>query len=280
MTENLTRAKNPLAERKALDLFKSIIEENRESLKLEDTRLAVTRKDGEKYFVDLGSAKVYDEHGKFICLRVFGSGLPLLDQVIAKSLYLLTSHRRRIWTDHDLLFKVTFIGSEPSIEWPWINSMSLSSLEQTFSKLIGVDFAIKRINIGDITVKLQIWYLNYATQFKFMGVRYIQGSMGSVVLCAGNTNSQKLVDLQRNIDDLRLHSRMDLPIILVRICDEASEHAGNGTSFKEEEELAKRNNIPFFACSPRHPATTDKPLACLTDMIIRRATRSHTTWIS
>jgi hypothetical protein len=272
VSENLTLAKNPLAERKALGLLKSIIEENRGSLQLEGRRLAVTRRDGGKYFIDLRSAKVYDEHGKFFCLRVFGSGLPLIDQVIAKSLYLLTSQRRRIWADHDLLFKVTFIGSDPNIEWPWINSMSLSSLEQTFSKLIGVDFAIKRINIGDLTVKLQIWYLNSATQFKFIGVRYLQGSMGSVVLCAGEATSEKLLNLQRNIDDLRLRSRMDLPIVLVRVYDEASGHSENGASFKEEEELAKHNNIPFFPCSLKHPSTTDMPLACLTNLILRRPT--------
>jgi len=272
VSENPTHAHDPVAERKALGLLKSIVEESGGSFRLEGERLVVTRKDEARYFVDLRSAKVYNEHGKFICLRVFSHGLPIVDQVIAKSLYLLTSPKQQIGTDHDLLFKVTFIGSEPNVEWPWISSMSLSTLEETFSKLIGVDFAIKRINIGNIAVKLQIWYLNYATQFRFMGGKYLQGSTGGVILSGANGNPEKLVDLQRSIDELRFYNGRKLPIILVGLYDEVSGHSESSTNLKDEEELAKRNNIPFFKCSLTHPATTDKPLTHLTNMILRRFT--------
>nr|MDO8099403.1 hypothetical protein [Candidatus Njordarchaeota archaeon] len=277
MSENPTYAYNLIAERKALGLLKSIVEESGGSLRLEGQRLIVARKDEARYFVDLRSAKVYNEHGKFICLRVFGHGLPIVDQVIAKSLYLLTSPRQQIGTDHDLLFKVTFIGSGPSVEWPWISSMSLSTLEETFSKLIGVDFAIKRVNIGNLAVKLQIWYLNYATQFRFMGAKYLQGSMGGVILSARNGNPEKLGDLQRIIDELRFYNGRKLPIILIGLYDEVSGHNESSADLKDEEELAKRNNIPFFRCSLTHPATTDKPFAYLTNMILGRFTRQPAT---
>lgn len=277
MSENLIHAQDLTAERKALGLLKSIVQESGGSFRLEGERLTVTRKDGVRYFVDLRSAKVYNEHGKFLCLRVFGYGLPIVDQVIAKSLYLLTSPRQQIGMDHDLLFKVTFIGSEPNVEWPWISSMSLSTLEETFSRLIGVDFAIKRINIGNLAVKLQIWYLNYTTQFKFIGAKYLQGSMGGVILCAENGNPEKLRNLQRSIDDLRFYNGRKLPIILVGLYNEVGGQSESSTHLNDEEELAKRNSIPFFRCSLTHPATTDKPLTYLTNLILRRSTRQPAT---
>lgn len=272
MSQNPIRPQDPLAERKALGLLRSIVGESRGSFQLEGDRLKVTREDGARYFVDLRSAKVWDEHGKFVCLRVVGSGLPLSDEVIAKSLYLLTSPVQQIGIEHDSLFKVTFIGLEPKVDWSWINSMSLSSLGQTFSKWIGVDFALKRIRVDNLTIRLQIWYLNYSSQFRSLTTRYLQGSMGSAILCTGNANPQKLVDLQRNVDDLRLRSGGNLPMVFVGLSDEANEHTKNSAYLKDEEELAKRNNIPFFMCSLAHPAAANKPLACLASMILRRTT--------
>jgi hypothetical protein len=277
VTENPTRVHDSSANKRAQGLLESIVEESNGSFRLEGEKLAITRNDGEKYFVDLRSAKTYTEHGKFICLRVFGQGLPIIDQVIAKSLYLLTSPSQEIGSEHDLLFKVTFIGSQPNIEWPWVSSMSLSTLEETFSRLIGVDFAIKRISIGNLAVKLQIWYLNYSTQFKFLGARYLQGSMGGAILCTGNSSSEKLRDLQRSIDDLRSYNVRRLPVILVGLYDEAHKHGESKVSLDREEELARRNNIPFFKCSLIHPGTTEIPLRYLTNMILKMFGRQPAT---
>lgn len=127
MTENYTYGRSPVAEKKALTLLRDIVQENSKFLKLERDRLTVNRPDGKRYFVELKSSKVYNESGKFVCLSVLSPGLPVIDQVIAKSLYLLTSEP---WAnlDHDLLYKVTLAGLDPNTEWPWVQSFSYASL--------------------------------------------------------------------------------------------------------------------------------------------------------
>jgi hypothetical protein len=259
-----------VAEKKALTLLRDIVQENGKFLRLEGDRLAVTRPDGKRYYVELKSSKVYSESGKFVCLSVLSPGLPVIDQVIAKSLYLLTSEP---WAnlDHDLLYKVTLAGLDPSVEWPWVQSFSYASLGESFSNLIGADFAVKGIKVSGLAVKLQLWYVNYCGRFESIRMKHVRGSMGAVILCNDDTQPANAAIFQTSIDELRSCNERRLPMIFVGLYDETTKRdARDSTGLKVGEEIASRNNIPFFACSVNHPATTAKPLVYLTEMILKR----------
>jgi hypothetical protein len=270
VTENYTYGRSPVAERKALTLLRDIVQKNSRSLALDGDRLVVTRPDGKRYFVEVRSSKVYNESGKFICLSVLSPGLPVIDQVIAKSLYLLTSEP---WAnlDHDLLYKVTIAGLDPSTEWPWVKSFSYASLGDSFSNLIGADFAVKGIKVSGLAIKLQLWYVNYCSRFESIRMKHLRGSMGAVVLCNDDSQPPNAAIFQTCIDELRSCNERRLPMIFVGLYDETTNmDARNSTGIRVGEEVAGRNNIPFFACSVSHPATTAKPLAYLTEMILKR----------
>lgn len=268
MTESLTCFRDPVAEEKAISLLKSIVCENSRSLKLYDDRLTVTTLNGTKYSVDLGTAKVYSESGKFVCVRVLSPNLPVIDQVIAKSLYLLSHLDPLLALDHDILFKLTFAGIEPRLEWPWIRSMSYSALGDTFSSLIGADFAVKDIRFRDLAVKLQMWYVNYDDKFRSIRLKHIRGSMGAIVLCIGDSDPEKIMGVEASIDELRSSNGGRLPIAFVGLYHGAEEDGGGKQGLKLGEEIARRNNIRFFACSLDHPSMTRKPLAYIVEAIL------------
>lgn len=270
MNENLASFQNPIAERKALSLLRGIVGENRGSLKLHEDRLTVTTRDGTRYSIELRSGKVYSESGKFVCVRVLTPNLPVIDQVIAKSLYLLSHPDPLLDSDYDLLFKLTFAGIEPRVEWPWIRSMSYSTLGEAFSGLIGADFAVKEIRTRDLSIKLQMWYVNYDNRFKSIRRKHITGSMGGIVLCTGNSELAKAMGFQTSIDELRSCNGGRLPIAFVGLYDEAEGHSGDSGALKLGKEIARRNSIPFFACSLDHPSTIRKPLIYVVEAILGR----------
>jgi hypothetical protein len=271
VSENFKNLLGSTTERKALTLLEGIVKENSESLKLEGNRLTIRRSDGIKYNVELSSSKVYSDSGRFICVRVLSPGLPIIDQVIAKAIYLLTSPRPSSDLDHDLLYKVTFAGLDPNHEWPWIRSFSQTSLGNTFSTLIGADFAVKGIKVKGLAVKLQLWYVNYGSKFESIRVKHVRGSMGAVILCNDRTANNNSESIQATIEELRSCNERRLPMMLIRLYDETSNHGGDGSSeMSKGEEIARRNGIPFFACSVNHPSTTAKPLVFLTEMMLGR----------
>jgi hypothetical protein len=271
VTENCTNAHNPVAERKALVLLEGIVKENSNSLRFEGDKLVVSRSDGNRYSVDLKSSNVYNASGKFVCIRVLSPCLPVIDQVIAKSLHLLASPKQSIEQHHDLMYKVTFAGLDPANEWPWIKSFTQTGLRNTFSTLIGADFAIKGIMVRGLAVKLQLWYVNYSGGFESVRTKHISGSTGAVILRSDHPANSDAESLKTIIEELRSCNERRIPIILVELCDDMSSQSyEDNAAMRESEELAKRHGIPFFACSVNHPATTMKPLAYLTEMIIER----------
>lgn len=271
MTENYTNFYDSVADRKALTLLEGIVKESNKSLKFEGDKLTVNRSDGTRYVVDLKSSKVYNDSGKFVCIRVLSPSLPVVDQVIAKSLYLLASPKASFDLDHDLLYKVTFAGLDPNTEWPWIRSFTQTSLGNTFSTLIGADFAVKGIKVKGLAVKLQLWYVNYCNKFESIRMRHIKGSTGAVILCNNNSANDDTESFQASIDELQSCNEKRLPMIFIRLYDEISDpNYGDGAALRKSEEVARRNRIPFFACSVNHPATTVKPLVYLTEMILKR----------
>lgn len=279
MSVNWAIYHNPVAERKALTLLEGIVKENSKSLRLEGDKLTVSRSDGRTFFLELQSSKVYDASGKSICVRVGNQDLPIIDQVIAKSIYLLTSPRPSVDLDNDLLYKVTLAGLDPSNEWAWIRSFSQTSLSETFSTLIGADFAVKSVKVGGFAIKLQLWYVNYGNRFESIRMRHIRGSMGAIILCNDRSANKNAESFQVSIDEVRSCNETTVPVIFVGLYDENSNQNHEDSSVMNVgKEVARRNGIPFFTCSVNHPATTVKPLVCLTEMILKRQSSRRETY--
>ena len=262
--------RDPIAEDKALALLKGIVHENSRSLKLFDDRLTVTTLNGTKYSVELGTAMVYSESGKFICVRVLSHNLSVIDQVIAKSLFLLSHPDPLSALDHDVIFKLTFAGIEPRLEWPWIRSVSYSALGDSFSSLIGADFAVKDLRVRDLTVKLQMWYVNYDDRFRSIRLKHIKGSMGAIVLCTSDSDPEKIVSIEASIDELRSSNGGRLPIAFVGLYHGAEEDGLRNQNLRLGEEIARRKKIRFFACSLDHPSRTREPLTHIVEAILGR----------
>lgn len=204
MVENPTHVCGVQAEAKALALLKGIVEENSRAFKMDGNQLTVTTQKGKRYFIEIRTAKVYNESGKFVCVSVLAPNLPIADQVIAKSLHLLCHPDSLSNLDQDLLFKLAFAGVEPRVELPWIKSISYSTLGETFSDLIGADFAVKEIRIGGLSIRLQMWYVNYNNRFRSIRSKHIKGSMGGIILCNANSDPEKVGNCQASIDELKI----------------------------------------------------------------------------
>ncbi|MHA1150103.1 MAG: Rab family GTPase [Promethearchaeota archaeon] len=78
---------------------------------------------------------------------------------------------------------------------------------------LGVSFIVQELNIGDVTVMLQIWDLGGQEQFRFMLERYALGARGAIVMF----DLTRLISLEHLDEWVHICRRKNpnLPLILV-----------------------------------------------------------------
>lgn len=145
------------------------------------------------------------------------------------------------------LWKVLVVGDigagKTALVRRWVHNV----FSERYKSTIGVDFALKQLNFGNVRIRLQLWDVAGQERFGNMTRVYYKGALAAVVVCDNRKSSY--AGVKRWVDDIREKSvklpdgERDLPLMmLVNKCDLEREYAEKSW----EEILEYAEGLGFF----------------------------------
>ena len=112
-----------------------------------------------------------------------------------------------------ILFKILTVG-DGSVGKTTLLQRYVDGLFKSDQKMtIGVNFYLKRIQIKDFDIALQLWDFGGQERFRFLLKKYVKGASGALLLY-DLTNPATIENTNEWIDLVRMHNT-NLPVILV-----------------------------------------------------------------
>src|SRR5271157_1316619 len=152
----------------------------------------------------------------------------------------------RISAPTDYVFKVIVVGDGGCGKTALVVRFTQNLFKETYEMTIGVDFSIKRVEIGDYKVKLHVW--DTAGQEIFADVRpgHYKGAKGA--LCVFDLTSLESFDnVPEWIEEIKEYAG-EIPIVLVG--NKAGLPARDVTP-EEEETCAQQANLHYMETSAK-----------------------------
>ncbi|MBD3342491.1 MAG: GTP-binding protein [Candidatus Lokiarchaeota archaeon] len=118
----------------------------------------------------------------------------------------------------DALFKVCIFGQGGVGKTCLVNRYLTGLFKEGSTMTIGVDFLLKKLEIDDIIVELQIWDFAGEERFRFLLPRYARGAAGGIFMfdltrMASLKNVQEWLNIFK--DNAEATDQEDIPMIMV-----------------------------------------------------------------
>ncbi len=166
--------------------------------------------------------------------------------------------------DYDFLFKSVVVGDGGSGKTAVVVRFSQGFFQENYKLTIGVEFAVKTINISNYNVKLQIWDTGGQERFRYVRPLYYKGSMGCIILF-DLTNRESFDHVPKWLEEVKKESG-DIPILLVgNKSDLINERA---VSLKEANQIAKDLNMFYVESSAKNGKGVGDVFAILSLLMI------------
>ena len=129
------------------------------------------------------------------------------------------------------------------------------SFSPTFITTIGIDFKIKRVEIDDMLLKLQIWDTAGQERFRTITVSYFKGAHG-IVLVYDITDRDTFESIRQWVEQIHEYADVHVNILLVgNKCDQEEQRA---VATAEGDALAREYGIDFFETSARENVNVEE----------------------
>ena len=109
----------------------------------------------------------------------------------------------------------------------------------------GIDFRSKIIQMNTHSINLQIWDTSVAERFQYDPTRYLQNSLG-VILVYDCTDLNSFQKIPYRVENIRMHTTDSIPIVLAGNKSDLSDKV---VSTEEGEALAREFGLSFFETS-------------------------------
>lgn len=130
-----------------------------------------------------------------------------------------------------------------------------------FLKLLGLDFRIKTIDVGEKKVKLQIWDTAGQERFGKLSQSYYRGAHG-FILCYAINDRKSFERIEFWIEEIRKYGKEDACVILVGLKSDLSEE--RMVSFDEGKEKAESLGIKLIEISAKLNLNIDEMFFAVT----------------
>jgi small GTP-binding protein len=166
--------------------------------------------------------------------------------------------------DYDFLFKSVVVGDGGSGKTAVVVRFSQGFFQENYKLTIGVEFAVKTININNYNVKLQIWDTGGQERFRYVRPLYYKGSMGCIVLF-DLTNRESFDHVPKWLEEVKKESG-NIPILLVgNKSDLISERT---VTLDEAKQMAKDLNMFYVESSAKNGKGVGDVFAMLSLLMI------------
>jgi len=151
---------------------------------------------------------------------------------------------------YDYLFKVIAVGDGAVGKTSITLRFSTGTFRDSYIMTIGVDFAVKTIDVGTSEgakkIKLQIWDTGGQERFSYVRPLYYKGAMGGLVVF-DVTQVESFQNIPRWFEEVK-KNRGNIPLILVGNKVDLPDRKINGEQAKE---LAKKHGVQYLETSAK-----------------------------
>ena len=156
---------------------------------------------------------------------------------------------------YDYLFKLIIIGDQSVGKSTLLKRFTDDTFSEFHEPTIGVEFAIRTIQINNVNIRLQVW--DTAGQEEFMSIArsYYRASAG-VMQCYDITRRDSFKGVRKWLNEARINGNEKMSLALIgNKCDQDFQRT---VSYNEGEDLADNNSMRFLETSSYTKYNIDK----------------------
>jgi Ras-related protein Rab-1A len=165
---------------------------------------------------------------------------------------------------YDYLFKIIVIGDGRVGKTSLTFRFSTGTFRQHYLMTIGVEFAVKMLEVNGKMVKLQIWDTGGQERFSYIRPLYYRGAVGAL-LCFDLTNDESFMHIPNWINEARKYCGV-IPMVLVGTKQDLESE--RQITKERAEAYAKQLNIPYYETSSKTGIAVTDVFAALSKSII------------
>ena len=158
---------------------------------------------------------------------------------------------------YEYIFKIILIGNSGVGKSSILQRYIQKVFQESFASTIGVDFFMKTINIGDKSIKLQLWDTAGTEKFRSITTGYYRGADAAfVVFDLSSKTSFK--NLNEWIESYYKYSNPDVEKNVILIGNKSDLFDKREVTKEEIEKFIKDNNINYFETSAKDGKNIDE----------------------
>jgi len=154
-------------------------------------------------------------------------------------------------SSYDYLFKIVVLGEGAVGKTAIVTRFSHGFFRTDYKTTIGSQFAVKNVeiprDIGDVTVKLQIWDVAGQSRFQILRPMYYRGSSGGL-LVYDVTRRRTFIVLEEWLDELHKAINKKIPLVLVANKTDLPDRVVEPS---EGHEFAQNHDMPYIESSAK-----------------------------
>ncbi len=139
--------------------------------------------------------------------------------------------------------------------------------DMQYPSTIGIDFRLKRLEIGGKQVKVAIYDSAGQDRFRSITRNYFRGSHGIVVVF-DITRRDSFDNIRKWMEDIKTYAEENVNLILIGNKLDLEEK--RAVTIDEAKALAKEYGIPYFETSARNNINVDKAFDSLAEKVIKK----------
>ncbi len=171
---------------------------------------------------------------------------------------------------YDYLFKVIAVGDGAVGKTSITLRFSTGTFRESYIMTIGVDFAVKAIDVGTREgtkrIKLQIWDTGGQERFSYVRPLYYKGAMGGL-LVFDVTQSESFQNVPKWFQEVK-KNRGNIPLVLV---GNKVDLPDRKITCEQATELAKKNGVQYLEASAKTGESIEKVFVELSKSMVEYA---------
>ena len=170
---------------------------------------------------------------------------------------------------YEYIFKIILIGNSVVGKSSILQRYIQKVFQESFSSTIGVDFFMKSINIGDKSIKLQLWDTAGTEKFRSITTGYYRGADAAFVVFDLSSKSS-FKNLNEWIESYYKYSNPDVEKNVILIGNKSDLVDKIEVTKEEIEKFIKDNNINYFETSAKDGKNIDECFTFIAEKLMKQ----------
>ncbi|CAD8136030.1 unnamed protein product [Paramecium pentaurelia] len=159
----------------------------------------------------------------------------------------MSSLAKKAQDPYEQLIKILLLGNSGVGKTQILLRYSENNFRTGYMCTIGVDFKIKKLQVDEKVVKMQIWDTAGQERYQTLTQNFYKGAMGILLVFALN-NKDSLKDIDKWMNQIKQHTNENIIKVLIGNKADIKERC---ISNEEAQSLATKYGIPYFETSAK-----------------------------